>query len=159
VLFLLTPYGRVSRRGFWLGYVALFAVLILGAAWADRRLNVELPTQSPLVEPFAWAVDLTGGPLLLAVLILLPWVTGMMILKRLHDRGFGGAMLLWKAVLFMGLAWLGYNAATLAPAPWGGALQVAAGVLAALMALRVLVIVLFLPGQEGDNRYGPDPIA
>ena len=158
MLFLLTPFGRVSRRGFWLGYVALFAALLVGARFADQRLKVQLPTQSPFIEPFAWAVDLAGGPFTLALIILLPWITGMMILKRLHDRGFGGAMLLWKALLLAGLVWLALHARTLAPAPWGGVLDIVCGVLAALMVLRVLVIVLFLPGQEGENRYGPDPL-
>jgi uncharacterized membrane protein YhaH (DUF805 family) len=159
VLFLLTPFGRVSRRGFWLGYVALFAAFLAGAWYGDRRLAVQLPTQSPLLEPFAWAVELAGGPFILAVIVILPWVTMMMILKRLHDRGFGGFMLVWKMVLLGGLGWLAFNARTLTPPPWGGILEVAAGVVALLMVLRVLAIVLFLRGQEGENRYGPDPIA
>lgn len=159
MLFLLTPFGRVSRRGFWLGYVALFAVLLTAAWYADRRMAVQLPTQSAWLEPFAWAVELAGGPLILAVIIILPWVTMMMILKRLHDRGFGGFMLVWKLVLLIGLAWVAFNARALAPAPWGGVIEILAGVIALLMVVRVLAIVLFLQGQEGENRYGPDPIA
>lgn len=159
MLFLLTPFGRVSRRGFWLGYVALFVWLLVGARFADGQAKVQLPMDSALLEPFAWAIDLAGGPFTLAVIVLLPWITSMMFLKRLHDRGFGGLLLVWKVVLLIGLAGLAFHAHALAPPPWGGVLEIVAGVLALLMVLRVVAIVLFFGGQEGENRYGPDPLA
>jgi uncharacterized membrane protein YhaH (DUF805 family) len=158
VLFLLTPFGRVSRRGFWLGYVALFVWLLALARFADMATQFRLPLDSALLEPFAWAIDLAGGPFTLAVLVLLPWITTMMILKRLHDRGFGGLMLVWKLALLIGLAWVALNARAIAPAPWGGVLELVCGGIALLMVLRVLAIVMFFAGQEGDNRYGPDPL-
>jgi uncharacterized membrane protein YhaH (DUF805 family) len=159
VLFLLTPYGRVSRRGFWLGYVALFIWLFVGARLADAATRLELPKDSSLLEPFAWAIELAGGPFTLAVFVLLPWITAMMILKRLHDRGFGGMMLLWKLALLIGLAWVAFNAHALAPPPWGGVLEIVCGGVALLMLLRVLAIVMFFGGQEGDNPFGSDPLA
>lgn len=164
MLFLLTPFGRVSRRSFWLGFVALFVLLAAGAWYFDQRVGLTInPAQSPawlepVAEPMSWALDLAGGPLMLALLILFPWIVAMMVLKRLHDRGFGGLMLLWKAVLLAGLAWFALNVRALAPAPWGGVLEIVAGVVALLSVLRVLVIVLFLAGQDGPNRFGPDPI-
>ena len=158
VLFLLTPYGRVSRRGFWLGYVALFVWLLALARFADLATRFQLPLDSALLEPFAWAIDLAGGPFTLAVLVLLPWTTAMMILKRLHDRGFGGLMLIWKLALLIGLGAFAFNAHAIAPPPWSSVLEIACGGIALLMVLRVLAIVLFFAGQEGDNRFGPDPL-
>ena len=159
MLFLLTPFGRVSRQGFWLGYVALFVWLLVAARFADSVMRVQLPTESALLEPFAWAIDLAGGPFTLAVIVLLPWITAMMILKRLHDRGFGGLLLVWKLVLLIGLAFVAFNAHAIAPPPWGGVLEIVCGGLALLMVLRVMAIVMFFGGQEGDNRFGPDPLA
>ncbi|MDX2233436.1 MAG: DUF805 domain-containing protein, partial [Hyphomonadaceae bacterium] len=160
MLFLLSPFGRVSRRGFWLGYVLLFAVLFTGAYFADAALTREGPLTLPgWAEPFQWAFEMVGGPVTTAVLVFLPWTTAMMILKRLHDRGFGGLILVWKIIVLAGLLWLAGQAHTLAPAPWAGVIAIAASVLALLMVLRVAIIVPFLAGQEGDNRFGPDPLA
>lgn len=158
--FLLSPFGRVSRRGFWLGYVALFAALLTGAHFADIALTRDGPvTLPPWLEPFQWALDVVGGPATLAVLVLLPWTTVMMVLKRLHDRGFGGLLLVWKAIVLTGLLWIALHPAALAPAVYAPAVSAVAGGFAALMVLRLLVIVPFLPGQDGENRYGPDPLS
>ena len=157
--FLLSPYGRVSRRGFWLGYVGLFAALLAGAYFADGALakggGLVLPAW---LEPFQWALDFVGGPFTLAIIVLAPWVTAMMVLKRLHDRGFGGLMLIWKIIAFVVLAWLALNAHTLVPGNRGMAIEIIAALAALLMALRLAVIVLCLGGWEGENRFGPDPL-
>jgi uncharacterized membrane protein YhaH (DUF805 family) len=160
MMFLLSPFGRVSRRGFWLGYVLLFAALMTAAWFADDRLTRNGPLRLPdWAEPFQFAFEWIGGPAMTAVALFLPWVTAMMVLKRLHDRGFGGLMLVWKAVAFGGLVWLALHAGQFAQGLTATAIAVAAGLLAGLMLLRVAIIVPFLAGQEGDNRYGPDPLA
>lgn len=157
--FLLSPFGRVSRRGFWLGYLLTFAVLIAGAWYGDKALAAKqafvLPPQLIALQP---ALDIAGGPLLLVVMLFVPWVTGMMILKRLHDRGFGGLMLIWKMVVLGGLIWFAFNADRFVSGQMGELLAIAALALAGLMVLRALIIVFFLQGQEGENRYGPDPL-
>jgi uncharacterized membrane protein YhaH (DUF805 family) len=158
--FLLSPLGRVSRRGFWLGYVAVFAALFVGAYFADRWLTRDGPITLPdWLEPFQFALDAIAGPATLAVLVIFPWVTAMMVIKRLHDRGFGGLMLVWKALVLGALAWTAVNIQAFVPGVAGSALAIGAGVLALLMVLRVLVIVPFLAGQDGENRFGPDPLA
>lgn len=157
--FLLSPFGRVSRRGLWLGYLLTFTVLIVGAWFGDKALAARqafvLPPQLIALQP---ALDIAGGPLLLAVAVLVPWATAMMILKRLHDRGFGGLLLVWKMVLLAALIWLAFNADRFAGEQTGDVIAIAALVIAALMVLRALIIVLFLPGQDGENRFGPDPL-
>lgn len=157
--FLLSPFGRVSRRGLWLGYLLTFTVLLVSAYFGDKALAARqafvLPDQLIALQP---ALDIAGGPLLLAVVLFVPWVTGMMILKRLHDRGFGGLMLVWKMVVLGGLVWLAFNANGLVGGQMGDIVAIGALVVAALMILRALIIVLLLPGQDGENRYGPDPL-
>lgn len=157
--FLLSPFGRVSRRGLWLGYLVTFSVLLVGAYFGDKALVAQktfvLPPQLIALQP---ALDIAGGPLLLAVAVFVPWVTGMMIIKRLHDRGFGGLLLVWKAVVLAGLVWFAFNADRFVSGQTGDILAIGALVIAALMILRALIIVLFLPGQDGENRYGADPL-
>jgi uncharacterized membrane protein YhaH (DUF805 family) len=158
--FLWSPYGRVSRRGFWLGYVLTFAVLLTGAYFADQALLKDAPIRLPdVLEPLQWALDVAGGPVTLAVVVLIPWVKTMMVLKRLHDRGFGGLILVWKMVAIIGLCWLALTAHTFIAGDTGMIVEIIAFVIAVLMVLRLMVIVLFLSGQEGENRFGPDPLA
>lgn len=157
--FLLSPTGRVSRRGLWLGYLLTFVALGAGAYFGDRALAANgafvLPAQLIALQP---ALDIVGGPLVLAVLVLVPWASAMMVLKRLHDRGFGGMLLVWKALVLAGLAWLMWNAPSLVPGDAGRVIALAALAIGALMVLRMAIIVLFLAGQDGDNRFGPDPL-
>lgn len=157
--FLLSPFGRVSRRGLWLGYLLTFAVLIAGAYFGDKALVAKqafvLPSQLIALQP---ALDIAGGPLLLAVAVIVPWATAMMILKRLHDRGFGGLMLVWKLALLVALLAFAWNADRLLGDQLGAVAAIAALVVAALMVLRTLIIVLFLAGQDGENRYGANPV-
>ncbi len=158
--FLLSPYGRVSRRGFWLGYVLTFAFLLVGAYFADQVLLEDAPIRLPdLLEPLQWALEMAGGPVTLAVVVLIPWVAAMMVLKRLHDRGFGGLILVWKLVAVIVLCWLAYSAHTFIAGPTGMTVEIIAAIVALLMVLRLVIIVLFLAGQDGDNRFGPDPLA
>lgn len=157
--FLLSPMGRVSRRGLWLGYVILFAVLGVAAYFGDQALAarqaVVLPSQIMALQP---ALDIVGGPLLLAVFVLFPWVTMVMLIKRLHDRGFGGLLLVWKMVVLGGLLWFAWNADRLLGDETGAVMAIVALAIAALMVIRTFIIVLFLAGQDGENRYGPDPL-
>lgn len=157
--FLLSPMGRVSRRGLWLGYFLMFAVLGAGAWYGDRYLAANHPFVLPeglmLLQP---ALDIVGGPLALALLVIFPWVTIVMLIKRLHDRGFGGLMLVWKLVLLGGLLAFAWNADHLLGDQIGAIAAIAALAIAGLMVLRTLIIVLFLAGQDGENRYGPNPV-
>lgn len=155
--FLVSPFGRVSRRGFWLGYVLVFAILVAGAQFADIYLADKLPPADSF-GPLADLILVFGGPFTVLVALLIPWVSLVMVVKRLHDRGFGGLMLLWKMVLLGALFWAAFSIHDFLPAPWGQIASLAAGVLAILMILRVLIIVMFLPGQIGPNRYGSDPL-
>lgn len=157
--FLLSPMGRVSRRGLWLGYFLTFALLGVGAWYGDKYLAANHPFVLPeglvLLQP---ALDIVGGPLVLALLVIFPWVTIVMLIKRLHDRGFGGLMLVWKLVALGALIWAALSIENYVPGDLGRLMAIAALVVAALMVLRTLVIVLFLAGQDGENRYGANPV-
>ena len=159
VSFLLSPFGRVSRRGLWLGYVLGLVLLLAGAYFADRALTHGEPFVLPsFLEPLQWALDLVGGPFVLAIVVLMPWVNTVMVLKRLHDRGFSGFVLVWKFVALCVFCWLALTAHTFMAPPNGIIVESVASVVALLMVLRLLIIVLFLAGQDGANRFGEDPL-
>jgi uncharacterized membrane protein YhaH (DUF805 family) len=85
------------------------------------------------------------------------WLLAMGMIRRLHDRGFGGLLLVWKILFMAGLGWTAWNIERFVPGDTGAAISAVTGIVFALLFLRLLIICLFLRGQIGDNRFGPDP--
>lgn len=164
MLFLFSPVGRISRRGFWFGFIFLFLALGVGAFFLDEHLTRDGPIQfAPLFEGYAWAIEMVGGPAQTALLLLSPFSVFAVTLKRLHDTGRGIFMLIWKGAATGMLAWFMGESHALAAsrgAPeWvGPALEYAAGGAMALLWLRVLFLVSVKAGDVGENRFGPDPL-
>jgi uncharacterized membrane protein YhaH (DUF805 family) len=152
--FLFSGRGRVRRTGIWLFLVAYMA-LHTGAHFADHSLG--------------WTAQLDDpGPLMMLFSVVAIWPTVAVSAKRFHDRGMSGWWVLWFFVLtlipvFIFAGGHAEKLAALEPgsfepsmiAPSGYALLAAA----ALVQLIQFVILFFLPGQKGENRYGPDPRA
>ena len=150
--FLFSGKGRVGRKGIWLFFIAYW-VIHTAAHVADHTLGWTKAMDDP-------------GPLMTIFTVLAIWPAVAVEAKRYHDRGMSG----WWVLGFIVLtaiplcAFLYTNRDVLAglergshdlPAfsPIGYALIGAA----ALIQLVRLVILLFLPGQAGDNRYGRNP--
>lgn len=157
--FVLLPFGRVSLKGFWIDYLLSFSVLALLAVLVDYFFAtawLASAASGPWVDTI---INVFSGPALAAVMALAAWAFVMMVIKRLHDRGFGGLLLVWKALLLAGLGWLAWRAESLMPGQAGAAISAIAGVVFVLLVLRLLIIVMFLRGQVGENHYGRDPLA
>jgi len=151
--------GRIGRKQFWLGAIALFiASIVLMLLLSALGLSVTntisgkitLDDGSPGGAFERTTVTLTplGG---LIHFVLLAWpVTGLMIVRR-HDRGSQGIAV--YVLMSLGLA--------LQLARFGGErlLTQSFGVTFSLFALAMLIICGFLKGTKGDNAYGPDPLA
>jgi uncharacterized membrane protein YhaH (DUF805 family) len=156
------PFGRVSLLGFWVGLVIVAVVVLAGVA---IDLHVLRPDQMP-----AWWPPNTGNENTAALLAALPgpasaiagliaaWLLVMGMIRRLHDRGFGGMLLVWKIAIMAGLGWTAWNIERFVPGTPGAAISAVTGIVFALLFVRVLIICLFLRGQIGANRFGPDPV-
>lgn len=150
--------GRLRRRDWWILSIAcnllngVLTVLVVGAV---------TPPDAD-VEPWVNATQQPQGgfPLVAAIaidaLFLWPWLA--LTIKRRHDRGSPGWDAAGLVVLLTAVSW--------APAAWTnaffgmlglGGLLVALGVLVAVIWL--LVVLGFLDGQPGMNRYGLSPKA
>jgi uncharacterized membrane protein YhaH (DUF805 family) len=125
--------GRATRREFWV-FALLFAACTLLAHYADAADGERTPIAAGmgLIE------------LLVFLGLLMPFVA--VGARRLHDSGRSGWWLLVFYLPYLGfVAAAGNEAATL----------VAAG--AFVIGFIVLVVLLLLSGNGGENRFGPDP--
>ncbi len=146
---MLSAEGRIGRKDFWLGALALFMAWLI----------------SPALHIFA--------PLLWVVL-LYPWIC--VLAKRLHDFGKSAWLILIPAGV--GLAALtlaavfggvGVLSAVLSSAEGDGshvawpAMIGAFGLMMAFLGIAALVKVVFIlwvglsPSDPGTNRFGPPP--
>jgi uncharacterized membrane protein YhaH (DUF805 family) len=125
-----SPSGRISRRTFWLHGVLPIMVCSLVLGW----------------------IPLLG----LLVSLALTWASICISFKRFHDLGYPG----WWSLASMVTAMLA--ALVSVGAFYVNGLGVLTGVLwtvTVLIAIAQLVFVYIHVGQEGPNRYGPDPLA
>lgn len=129
--------GRINRAQYWtvgiaLGFLALLAVAALalntGLGWGSTKEEMARALMQFLLA-------------LIPVFGAVAWVSTALQVKRFHDRGQSG---FW-ALLPAGLGFLiGVGLIFVAPILW-------------LVQLAFLVNLGFLPGQEGENRFGSPP--
>lgn len=131
--------GRIRRRDWWIGVLALNGLYLLGTAVLVGRAGGELLSDGP------------ASPAETALSLLLIWPATAMGVKREHDRDRSG----WMAMLMSGAAPGLFTLASAFAVP-GWALIVLG--LFALAGLVWSVLVLgILDGTAGDNRFGPSP--
>ena len=166
--FLFSPMGRISRKAFWLYFVLPYLVLSFIADTIDSAL---FPSGTAIFS------------LLIGLFYLWPSVVAVPV-KRFHDRNMTGWWVLYFVLFFIaalvpaaigGALLIDGNIrdlfaqmeegarptddqiATLQQALFMAPLIFLTGALVIGVWLAELIILGFLPGTEGDNRYGPDP--
>lgn len=129
-----SPSGRISRRQFWLHGIVPIIVASVVLGW----------------------IPVIGQILSLAFL----WGSICIGFKRFHDLGYPG----WWSLVYLIPAFaavvlmvLGLVIPTLLGLTWLLA-EILSGV-SLLIALAQLFLVYIHVGQQGPNRYGPDPLA
>ena len=145
--------GRSMFIGHTVGYLIVFGVLIAGLIFggfvAPGRYHAIFAVTTPAT---VIDVPVTGlapwATMALAILGLLIW-TGLCVRRR-HDRGRSGT----DAVIFQILLLASVILHTFADAPdivgWLDAVLV-------LLGLYLFVVLVLLPGNRGENRYGDVP--
>lgn len=130
----LAAKGRIGRRDFWIGAVALIVVGVIAG-------------MIPVIGPLA------------SLALLLPWTC--LMAKRLHDFGRSGWLVLVPAVptaLSSGLALVAAlaisNAATLGLAFGLGGVALTVASVSALIGLGFLLWVGLTAGDPRPNRFG-----
>lgn len=138
--------GRISRAGFWLGLLIIVVLSVGGMAVLQPEL---LDLESEKLPPPNFATNVWN------LFILVPSMA--ITVKRLNDRNWP----IWLAVLvfvvvlpfyigpFFGQLWDIENPTSVELTMW---------VILIGLAIFLLVENGFLRGDQGDNRYGPDPL-
>lgn len=125
--------GRASRTEFW-GFMLLVTLLTVAAHYADGTGGRDVTV----------ALNMGMIELSVTLILLLPSIT--VGVRRLHDSGKSGW---WMMLVY--LPWL----ATLAAGTDQALLIAASG---AFVAGGVAwIVLLLLPGEPGENAFGPPP--
>lgn len=162
--------GRLSRKAYWL-YVmlpyiglAIVATIIDEMFFADFVTRVESSTASPYVKAAIFTIGVSPANIVLVIVASWPlFATGV---RRLHDlgRGVAFALISWfatyaafYALMFVATDFMVGDPAG-APIP-SVPVTTAAGIgVGMLIGVWAGLLMLFWPGADGANRYGPDPL-
>jgi uncharacterized membrane protein YhaH (DUF805 family) len=148
--FYFSPFGRISRKQFWLQYVLVYLAIVIAAYFVDYFF-------------FPESVDSNGPAGLVANLVTL-WPQIALTSKRFHDRSMSGWWQIAFNIAVGGGVYFAYSALLeleandyemmehlQMPLLVGGGLFVVFGLLE-------LVILGFMKGVSGPNKYGDDPL-
>ncbi len=158
--FLLSPYGRISRKTYWLSWLLPYIAISIVVAILDYAM---FPINPETGEPPPVFQGITGLALL--------WPSLAVTTKRLHDRGMTGWWQAAPALAVLPLAVASYwyystkmqgggaasNLAVVSE-PVAALVVILGGSVIAWVVLYPLVNALFLRGQTGPNKYGDDPL-
>jgi uncharacterized membrane protein YhaH (DUF805 family) len=136
--YLLSFRGRISRQEFWLGYAgAVILILLVGRSLEGVSLYLLRPAGRPW---FRDELDLAIQLPMLLVAGMLIWPMISIYAKRLHDMNVSAWWLLVLPAITIAAELTSLDGWHLAT--WA----------------QVLVLG-FLPGSRGSNRFGADPVA
>jgi uncharacterized membrane protein YhaH (DUF805 family) len=154
--------GRINRGRFWLLSILLIVFSIL--AWvvaflvALFILGVNVTDGSGLDQPdklVQMILDYAVAFIVLLGVAIAIWVSWFAIgVKRLHDRDKSG----WWIVVFYILPWILGGAANTVDKQGNDTLTLILSLIGLLLMLWGIVVLGFLRGTRGPNRFGPDPL-
>lgn len=150
IALLTTTEGRIGRKHYWLGVLAMVVVAIVASIVLG-------------VLSFGNATAMAWFGLLINLVLL--WPSYCLGIKRRHDRNSDGmdlkiflgcsVVLNLLSATGIGMTMTDVGGMMLPqPAMWLGLLNLAFGV----FAIYMLVQLGFLKGTEGSNTYGADPV-
>jgi uncharacterized membrane protein YhaH (DUF805 family) len=166
--------GRIGRKQFWIGVVVLMVASIvvyfivgpifgvsmfagMNAVSADGNVDVEA-LQATITRANWFS---------LIMFALFLWPGAALTIKRRHDRGSTGIEV-WViyglqglsalvAALGIGMTLTDMGGGVMLPMP--GIISTVIGAVAGIGSLYLLIVCGFLKGTDGENAYGPDPLA
>lgn len=160
--------GRISRKQWWIGVILLaiagiilsFIVMsVMGVSMFGMAMSVsDVDAAMAIAARSSWAS--------MIAFVIMAFPSYALCLKRRHDRGAGGLLVL----ISLGLSALGLLVQAFGlgfqVADVGGTTTLAPSVISMIISLAsfivgiyLLVVLGFLKGTAGANAYGADPLA
>lgn len=147
---LFTFRGRLGRAAWWLAFLVQVIVVVAAGTLAGLIATGGQPETVPPRD----TADPSAVVIMVAAFAVATWISLATSAKRLHDLGVSG----WWVVPLYLASTAGSAISNAAPAgdgPEGLALTVVGLVLT----FGPIIYLGAVPGQSGDNRFGPDPRA
>ncbi len=143
---LFTFHGRLGRGYWWLAFLVQIILIVAASAFAA------------LVAPAGPRDDLpTGGANIPALVIMFgafavsTWISLATSAKRLHDLGASG----WWVIPLFFVSMVGSTISSVGP-PGAEPLNLVGMVLGLALIFGPIIYLGVVPGQRGENRFGPD---
>lgn len=158
--FLFTLEGRISRKQFWLNYILVMFGLNFVVSFLVVMLTVGFSQLSTLGDVIGVVMFAGLGLIWLLMTLANIWAAIAVSMKRLHDRNMSGWWVLWFLLAVYGGYALGVSM-TMNVMGFGAAEKIigALMLITSLIALITQFIIMgFLPGTVGPNKYGEDPL-
>ena len=145
--------GRMGRPGFWFAAIGVVVLAFVLTIAGETIVTIVVPLDVSADAATQQAESAAGNSwAILTVLTLMLVMSGNVGVKRAHDRGKTGQLYIaYLCAIFVlsALRVVGFDI-------WGA--TPAIGQLAAYaVQLYFLVVFGFLGGEQGANKYGPDP--
>ena len=149
-------HGRINRAKYWLALVfwTVIDIVVFGVIAVMLAKQLMALGSEPSIEDIVRVILSFGfGLVLFLVIVLVPMiVSGFAIgIKRLHDRDQSGW---WILLFYFGPA----VANALGHSTGSDALALVLSLVALGIWIWAIVVLGFLRGTRGPNRYGPDPL-
>lgn len=149
--FYFSPFGRISRKDFWLKFILVLIGLSVATVVVDSIFFPDVNFGNDT------------GPVELAMNLVTFWPQIALTSKRFHDRNMSGWWQIPFNIAVAAGAFFAYSASLEIDASGGFDPSVTAPLLIGVGLLLIaggaeLVILGFLPGTRGPNKYGDDPL-
>ncbi|WP_119061393.1 DUF805 domain-containing protein [Dichotomicrobium thermohalophilum] len=144
---LFTFHGRIGRGRWWMAFLVQLIVVVVGGFFA----GLVTPT-GPGGGPPADGANIPAVMIMVAAFAVATWISLATSVKRLHDLGVSG----WWIVPLYLVSTAGSAISNAAPQS-GGLEGMVLTLLGLVLTFGPIIYLGAVPGQAGDNRFGPDP--
>jgi uncharacterized membrane protein YhaH (DUF805 family) len=157
--------GRLRRRDWWLVSLSLFAfetAIVKGLELLIDGPSLDLMQGNVLSWLFAEAASPRMFAIHAVIMIVLIWPNLAVTTKRAHDRNtsgywLNGALLVSYATFFLPSDLFERSGRALDAGDLIGGLPLIAETVFGIVMLGTIIVLGFLDGTPGANRYGPSP--
>ena len=139
-----SPDGRIGRAAYWIGWLIILAVEVV------LRLALGVPFAATPAD----TLTARGSSFLIDAVLLYPSI--MVMVKRLHDRGYSGWVTGWLIVPYIVIMITNLLGISGDPEHMG-VVETLLLFATSIIMIAFMIELGFRRGSAGDNEFGPEP--